>query len=138
MLSITYVSSAAVPFAKDDLQKLLTGCRKNNTAIGVTGMLLFRGGNFMQVLEGEESTVSALYQKISRDPRHSGALILLKEQTEQRAFGDWSMAFRDLSDPDVLALPGFSVFLNVDDDRDFFRDPNRAQRLLSFFKQSTR
>ena len=139
MFSLIYVSSATVPFSTEDLQQLLTRSRESNTAVGVTGMLLYKSGNFMQLLEGEEAAVLAVYQRIARDPRHSGALVLLKQQTEQRAFADWSMAFRNLTDPEVLALPGFSTFLNVEGgDHAFFRDPTQAQRLLGFFKQSMR
>jgi len=139
MFSLVYVSTATVPFSKADLQDLLAKSRSNNAALGVTGLLLFADGNFMQILEGEEATVRDLYRSIARDPRHAGTIVLLTERAGERAFGDWSMAFRDLNDPTVREMPGFSTFLNQSPDQSaLFRDPTRAQRLLHFFKRSMR
>ena len=139
MYSLVYASSATVPFSSADLQALLGQSRQNNAAMGVTGMLLYRDGNFMQLLEGERDIVDRLYSKIAKDPRHATALVLLAQEIPQRAFSEWSMAFRDLNDPQLRALPGFSSFLNDDTRIDSsFRDPTHAQRLLQFFKQSMR
>ena len=139
MFSLVYVSSATVPFSKQDLQELLVKSRRNNTALEVTGLLLFKDGNFMQVLEGDERNVTAVYQRILLDTRHAGSMILLKQHIAARDFADWSMAFRDMNDPEVRATPGFNSFLNENpDDKALFRDPTRAQRLLQFFKQSMR
>jgi Sensors of blue-light using FAD len=139
MFSLLYVSSATVPFSKQDLQELLLKSRRNNTALEVTGLLLFKDGNFMQVLEGDERNVNAVYQRILLDSRHAGTMILLKQHTAARDFAEWSMAFRDMNDPQVRATPGFNSFLNENpDDKALFRDPTRAQRLLQFFKQSMR
>jgi hypothetical protein len=139
MFSLVYVSTATVEFSKTALEDLLKKSRTNNAALDITGLLLFKDGNFMQVLEGDEPAVKSLYQKILRDSRHAGTLILLTQQTNERSFGDWSMAFRDLNDPTVRAIAGFSTFLNeYPDPRDLFRDPTRVQRLLEFFRASMR
>ncbi len=63
MFSLTYVSSAVRPFAEDELADLLAVSRQNNARLGITGMLLYKDGNFMQVLEGEEAEVRTLYEK---------------------------------------------------------------------------
>ncbi len=65
MFFLTYVSTATRPFSKTDLSELMTESHENNARLGLTGMLLYKDGNFMQVLEGEEGDVRALYQKIS-------------------------------------------------------------------------
>ncbi len=64
MFFLVYVSSATRPFSGEDLRALLATCRKNNAELGVTGMLLYKDGNFMQVLEGDEEAVRGLYEKI--------------------------------------------------------------------------
>jgi hypothetical protein len=139
MYSLVYVSSATIPFSDEQLRALLAQCRRDNAVSEISGMLLYKGGNFMQLLEGEEARVTALYHKIATDPRHSGSMILLKSHGERRMFADWSMAFRNLNDPSVAELPGFSPFLNTNfNDREFFANPSRAQALLQFFKQSMR
>ncbi len=57
MFFLVYVSSATRPFSGEDLRALLETCRKDNAELGVTGMLLYKDGNFMQVLEGDEDAV---------------------------------------------------------------------------------
>ena len=141
MYQIVYVSSAAVHFAKPDLYALLAKSRTNNTRAGVTGMLLYRDGNFMQVLEGEEGAVRAVYERIERDPRHHGSMVLLRGETPGRHFPDWSMGFRDLSSPEerAAAAGGFSDLLNTPlTGAEFATDPSRAQRLLLSFKANMR
>ena len=54
MFYTVYVSSAVDLFSDEELLKLLDVSRKNNQALDVTGMLLYKGGNFMQFLEGEK------------------------------------------------------------------------------------
>jgi hypothetical protein len=113
MLRLLYVSSARALFSKLELSALLERSRANNESAQITGILLYKDGNFMQVLEGDEPAVTALYHRIGRDPRHFGAKILLREQVTERLFPDWSMGFRDLSDPEIHALPGYNEFMNV-------------------------
>lgn len=137
MFRLVYVSAASVPFAREDLIRLLESSRSKNERANVTGMLLYRDGDFMQLLEGDEARVKTLYQRIQRDPRHAGTILMLEEHSEERLFSDWSMGFRDLDDPDVQALPGFSPFLNTPlHDERFTKDASEALVLLSMFKPS--
>lgn len=112
-MQVVYASSATELFEKDDLASLLQHSRENNARRDISGILLYKGGNFMQVLEGEASTVDALLDVISRDRRHKGVLRLLRRPIETRDFPDWSMAFRDLKDVDLRQHPGYSDFLNT-------------------------
>ncbi len=137
MFYLVYVSSATRPFSGEDLRALLETCRKNNAELGITGMLLYKDGNFMQVLEGDEEAVRGLYARIAADPRHGGEMILQQGFTEGRQFPDWSMGFRDLDSPEVRAEPGYSEFLNTPlTGQEFSGDPSRAQKLLLTFKRT--
>ncbi len=137
MLFLVYVSSATLLFPGEDLRALLATSRKNNAELGGTGMLLYKDGNFMQVLEGEEGAVRALYDKIGADPRHKGEITLRQGFTEERQFPDWSMGFRDLQSPEARAVPGYSEFLNTPlSGREFSGDPTRTQKLLLTFKKT--
>ena len=139
MYSLVYVSSATVAFPDAALRALLEQSRRDNAAREISGLLLYKGGNFMQLLEGEEQQVRSLYNKISLDRRHAGSLVLLQSHAQERMFPDWSMAFRDLNDPSVATLPGFSPYLNTDfNSAAFSANPTRAQSLLQYFKQSMR
>ena len=110
---LVYVSSAVRLFSAEDLRALPETCRKNNAELGVTGMLLYKDGNFMQVLEGDEEAVRGLYARIAADPRHRGEITLQEGFAEGRQFPDWSMGFRDLNSPEERSAPGYSEFLNA-------------------------
>jgi hypothetical protein len=134
---LVYVSSAVRPFSRVDLEDLLATSRDNNARAGITGMLLYKDGNFMQVLEGEEGPVRALYDKIGDDPRHRGKIVLRQGFTEERQFPGWSMGFRDLESPEARAIPGYSEFMNTPlTGQEFSEDPTRAQKLLLTFKKT--
>jgi hypothetical protein len=136
MFSLVYVSSAVTPFSKAELAELLSVSHQNNARLGITGMLLYKDGNVMQVLEGEETAVLELYSRIGRDPRHNGLLTILKGPVEGRQFPDWSMGFRDLRADALDNVPGYNEFLNTPlTGQEFTSDPTRCQRLLMTFKQ---
>ncbi|MGI8650719.1 MAG: BLUF domain-containing protein [Rubrobacter sp.] len=137
MFFLTYASSATGTFLKEDLALLLAQCRENNSALGITGMLLYKDGNFMQVLEGEEEAVRKLYAKIESDPRHKGTIVFQQGYAEERQFPNWSMGFRDLNSSGVGNIPGYSEFLNTPlTRREFSENPTRSQKLLLTFKKS--
>jgi hypothetical protein len=136
MYSLVYVSSATAPMPKDELLELLSKAREHNSSKDITGLLLYKDGNFMQMLEGDEQAVTSLYQRIELDPRHRGAIVLLKDDTDARQFPDWSMGFRDLTSPELKSHPGFSHFMNTPlTAREFEGRPGRARTLLQMFKE---
>lgn len=94
MISIVYVSAARHVFTPAELEALLEKSRANNRRDGVSGVLLYRDGDFLQVLEGPEAAVRRTYERIARDPRHGGVIVLDESEIAQRNFGDWSMGFR--------------------------------------------
>ncbi len=137
MFFLVYVSTGTWQFSRDDLGHLLATSRENNFRAGITGLLLYKDGNFMQLLEGEEGAVHALYHKIGLDPRNKGVLPLLQGFVDERQFPDWSMGFRDLNSPEIHATPGYNEFLNTPlTGREFSGDPSRAQTLLLTFKRT--
>ena len=111
MHQVIYVSAATQLFSKAELLQLLTLVREKNQRLAVTGMLLYKDGDFIQLLEGEESVVKQVLDKIKVDRRHRYVTVILQNDVESRLFPDWSMGFRDLSDPGLQEIPGFSNFL---------------------------
>lgn len=137
LFTLVYVSSATELFSTEDLVALLETSRRNNARDGVTGMLLYKSGNFMQVLEGEEEKVREIHERIRRDPRHRGLITLLEQRCDIRQFGAWSMGFRNLNDPSLRDVPGFNEFLNISPtNARYFSHPSRVQKLLRTFRQS--
>lgn len=137
MYFVIYVSSAVKQFSSSELIELLEKSRKNNLEQNITGMLLYKDGNFMQLVEGEEEAVNSLESKIRNDLRHRNMIILLKGYIEHRQFSEWSMGFRDLSSQEILSTPGYSEFMNTPlTGEEFSSDPTRAQKLLLTFKKN--
>lgn len=97
MYHLMYVSHAKQTFTDTDLTELLIKARKNNSIQGVTGMLIYRDGNFIQVLEGEEAAVRNLYAIIQADKRHDGAIVICEGEIPERQFSNWAMDFRNYS-----------------------------------------
>jgi len=59
--------------------------------------LLYFNGSIIQVLEGPEERVKALYEVIRRDPQHTQVIKLYSDPIEHRSFSDWSMGYKTLS-----------------------------------------
>lgn len=95
MYHLMYASYAKQDFSDEDLTELLIKARSNNSNLGITGMLVHRAGNFIQVLEGEEDTVKALYETIKADQRHAGEIIISEGEINERQFAKWAMDFRN-------------------------------------------
>lgn len=132
LVHLIYASRAAQPLTEEELVELLNMARTSNSSIGVTGMLLHCEGSFFQVLEGEEKIVSALYKKISKDPRHEDIVKIIQESIEERAFGEWSMGYARAKKEQLKSISGLN---------DFFQskkclgeiDTGRARKLLTAY-----
>ena len=96
VLAIVYISSFVREFSADELRALLQQSSAKNARLGVTGILLHKDMDLMQLLEGPAETVMSLAKTIYADPRHHGIIQMLERQISHREFPDWSMAFRDL------------------------------------------
>lgn len=96
LVRLMYASRATDSVDHEALLAILRKSKVNNTATGVTGVLCYSGGIFLQVLEGGRTPVSALYNRIATDPRHRDVVLLAYEEVNERRFSGWSMAQVDL------------------------------------------
>lgn len=135
LVSLVYVSVATKLMPDEELRELLAICRKNNQALDVTGMLLFRDRFFIQALEGENNVVEKLFDKIRQDPRHRNVMKVYKSIVKERSFGNWSMGFNKLTDVAPEAVDGYTDFLKQPQTDYFTTNPNRALVLLESFKE---
>jgi hypothetical protein len=110
LIHLIYTSSAATPLADLELDRILESSLRHNTQQHLTGMLLYAGGNFMQILEGEEAAVDETYNRITNDPRHTGILLINHQPIMQREFFKWSMGFRRKGKADAALHPGYEPF----------------------------
>jgi hypothetical protein len=130
LLSIVYVSAAVAPFSEAELAALLAQSRENNAAAGLTGMLLYRDGQFMQALEGDDEAVRAIYEVVAADDRHDRVRTVLEEQITERRFPSWTMGFRLVTDESIRDAPGFDNFFHEGS----WGTTSRAQGLLEWFR----
>lgn len=134
LISLTYVSFEAYPMTEADLLKILDTAHQFNPTQNITGMLLFRNGYFIQALEGEETAVDTLYEKIAADPRHRNVMLVAREATTKRSFGNWAMGFKNLHDLDLSQHEDYIDLLKQPfDDHFFAENPSRAKTLLKLF-----
>jgi Sensors of blue-light using FAD len=92
MGAILYISKAARPMTHGDLAGLLEHARRRNAQEGITGVLLYSEGAFMQYLEGPAEALLRVYAIIKAHPLHFGLIDLVREPISTRAFAEWSMA----------------------------------------------
>ncbi|WP_447648078.1 BLUF domain-containing protein [Microbacterium forte] len=107
LVSLVYCSSATQPFGEHELGELLSVSRARNSDRDITGMLLYRGGEFVQILEGPRSVVEALMERIGRDPRHTDVRVLIEEPLHERRFRDWTMGYQSLVAPEPGTASGY-------------------------------
>ena len=91
-------NSAAISedLGSQDLESILIGARKRNCLLGVTGLLVYRNGEFLQLLEGDYDVVQHIYHDvILYDERHTSIGIAWQGSVAQRSFAQWSMGFVD-------------------------------------------
>ena len=137
---VIYVSAAVKPMDAAELEALLSFSREHNTAKGLTGMLIYRysrdddSGYFIQMLEGDEREVRALYDRIRRDKRHHTILTLAEGESDERMFSEWAMGFKNVDDAMFAALPGHARIGAASFDPAAFQHSNaEALKLLKFF-----
>jgi len=88
---LVYYSRAAEGLSYADLKDIMEASERNNTPQGITGLLCYGNGWFLQALEGDRNSISETYTRIANDQRHTGAVIADCSEVESRVFGFWSM-----------------------------------------------
>lgn len=89
--SLAYTSLASIDISANELQAIHHTALQLNPLDGITGLLVFNGSRFLQILEGTEPAVHDLVERLRRDRRHSGLEIRTEGKIERRSFPNWSM-----------------------------------------------
>ncbi len=89
--TLTYTSRARLDLTDEDLGAIHQTARHLNALDGISGMLLFDGARFLQIVEGSEEAVDNLVERLRMDPRHSAFEVRDERHVERRSFPDWSM-----------------------------------------------
>ena len=97
MLVRLLYASRAVDSSAPAIESILSQARQHNPQSGITGILCYGGGIFLQAIEGGRQQVSDLFGHIQKDPRHKDVALLLYEEISERRFGGWTMGQVNLS-----------------------------------------
>ncbi|MGB0682302.1 MAG: BLUF domain-containing protein [Magnetovibrionaceae bacterium] len=119
---LIYTSKATETVSDEALKAILAKAHDRNPKLGLTGILLFQNGRFLQVLEGAKPTVSRLMEKIAEDPRNRSLEYLFEEENTNRLFSGWSMAYVPFDDSLKRRLAGAGDFKGVADLADQMKD----------------
>ena len=93
MRAIAYVSAASWNLLDKQIERIVAESRRLNALNGITGVLLYCDGNFMQYLEGEEEAVLETFARIRASESHYQINELMNQPILEREFGDWTMGF---------------------------------------------
>ncbi|MDZ7939160.1 MAG: BLUF domain-containing protein [Rhodoferax sp.] len=96
LVRLLYASRAIDP-APEAIENILTQSRHYNPTCGITGILCYGGGIFLQAIEGGRMAVSELYGHIQKDVRHKDVVLLHYEEISERRFGGWTMGQVNMS-----------------------------------------
>jgi hypothetical protein len=90
LVRLLYVSRAVEKDARA-IEGILESSRQHNLSNGITGVLCYGGGIFLQAIEGGRAAVNTLYNHIVADPRHTDVVLLHYQEISERRFGGWTM-----------------------------------------------
>lgn len=106
MYKIIYFSSAIKLLDEDQINLLLVKAHHYNFENGITGVLLYLEGDFLQVLEGKKADVVVLFDKIKKDSRHRLIITIFEQKISKRQFPEWTMGFHSSTYEKLRSIRG--------------------------------
>lgn len=142
LTTLIYRSHICEDVTYKTLEKMVASANLRNGEFDVTGILLFNGTHFFQLLEGPQESVQTIYQGICADPRHYNLVELLCDYAPARRFGKTGMELFDLRQHDRNAVlqtvldKGTTRYQLIYDDRalQFFRTFVEAREKENYFE----
>jgi hypothetical protein len=130
MKNIVYVSTAVKLMHENQLLDILHNSRQHNAALNISGVLLYSEGTFIQLLEGKDSVIDALYSRIETDQRHKSVVKLIDEPIAEKSFSQWLMGFAVTDAAKTEKLLGYLRSLK---ELELNRDNNSAVTAIKTF-----
>ena len=138
MFELLYTSVSPKGMSESNLKDMLVRARLKNQKLGITGMMLYHDREILQILEGEKSIVQEMFQTISEDIRHTSVEVFYQGEIENRAFSDWSMAFKSIDKSMINTITaGYEGFNKEISPIRMIKDsPNRGKRTFISLRDS--
>jgi hypothetical protein len=114
LVRLLYVSRAVDPKEHEETDSILDSSRQHNIANGITGILCYGGGIYLQAIEGGRKQVNELYGHIISDARHKDVVLLHYEEITERRFGGWTMGKVNLSKLNTSIVLKYSEMPELD------------------------
>jgi hypothetical protein len=128
MRAIIFFSTAVAPMSEQDLTALGAECAENDRNVGITGMLLHKGGDFLQIIEGSRAVIGDMYARILADPRHTNIRLISDREVPHREFDGEAVGFTNLD-----KLPPGSPHLGSFYYEAFAAEPDMALLVLAYY-----
>ena len=113
LVRLLYASRSVDP-RPEAIEAILAQSRQHNPSCGITGILCYGGGIFLQAIEGGRLAVSDLFGHIQKDPRHKDVALLHYEEISERRFGGWTMGQVNLGKLNASTLLKYSEKATLD------------------------
>jgi len=98
-----FLSEFAAHTHPGEIARIVRASRVNNAAAGLTGVMMFDGSLFCQIIEGPEKTARDMIARIARDPRHTAFQPLHHGPVSpSRRFDAWHVGILAPSGPSPL------------------------------------
>jgi hypothetical protein len=104
---LIYLSKSSRLLTGNDLKQLLVEIRHRHNKYGITGMMLYGNGTFLQALEGDENKLESVFERLKTDDIQKGIIKLKSGRHSRRTFTEWSMGFKITTAEYVTRMHGF-------------------------------
>jgi len=104
MKSICYVSTIQSKVSSSELYEAFVSFKKKNIKNNISGVLLHKNGNFLQIIEGKKETIDALFSKIKIDKRHKHIITLIDFPIPHRLFEEYKTSFSIIDSPEEFKM----------------------------------
>ncbi|QTH63036.1 BLUF domain-containing protein [Psychrosphaera ytuae] len=135
LYQLLYKSYATRPLSVEEFADLLVDARVKNDSLGVTGILLYKNGVFIQLMEGEKRNIDTLYDVIKQDPRHTQLECLYYQPANERACKNWAMKIHNLDFGVPDNLLGVEQLISQLHQQHLSDGQSPAEQLITLFKQ---
>jgi hypothetical protein len=134
---LVYMSNSSENFyIEADIDNILRKASGFNTSHNITGLLIYKGGVFVQLLEGSKVEIESLIEKIATDKRHENLKVIYEGTSKSRIFNDWTMAYRRHELYNTDTQEQIEDFLKVTNGEEYIVNSEQVVNLLKNIRYS--